>query len=430
MMGGSLLTDSTTRTAFANYFIKYIKAYESAGVPIDYISLQNEPLYIPPEYPGMGMDDATQLLLLQNYVLPALTTNNLSTKVLVYDHNWDTASYPEYVLAGLSAAQLEQIAGAAWHGYSGTPGAQQTVQNLFPQLGQWETEHSGGTWVSDQFTQDFLEINQVLRNAAKAYTKWGLALNEKLGPNLTQNAGLGGCNTCTPIVTVNSQTGAVTKDVEFYTMGHYSKYVLPGALRVYSSNTPAISSVAFKNPDGSLTLIAFNDSTSSQTFQVQWGARAFSYTLPSYAAATFTWTGEANTTTLATLATAQIQGSSYSSEVGLTTETTSDSSGEYDLGYIADGAYAVYPLIDFGSSVSKVSVRSASGGSGGTASFYLDSMSGTPIATVQLPITGGWQTWKTNTASVAGASGVHTLYVVFGGGPSNSLANFNWFQFQ
>jgi glucosylceramidase len=429
MLGGSLLMTAANETAFANYFVKYIQAYEAAGVTIDYISLQNEPEYLTTSYPSMQMHDTAQLPLLQDYVLPALANANLSTKVLVWDHNWDTPTYPEYVLSGLTTQQMTQIAGVAWHGYSGVPGAQQTVQNLFPSIGTWETEHSGGTWVSDQFTSDFLEINNVLRNAAKAYVKWGLALNENLGPDLTQDAGLGGCNTCTPIVTVNSQTGAVTKDIEYYTLGHYSKYVLPGAVRVYSSNTPYISSVAFKNTDGSMALIAFNNASSSQTFQVLWGNEAFSYTLPSYAAATFTWSGNQGAA-LPIAATAQIQGSSYSSESGIASEATSDSTGAYDLGYIAKGAYVLYQNVDFGNSVSQVSVRSASGGNGGTATFYLDNMSGTPIATVQLPVTGGWQTWKTSTAAVTGASGIHNLYVVFGNGPTNSLANFNWFQFQ
>ena len=427
MLGGSLLMTSANEAAFANYLVKYIQAYQAAGVPIDYITVQNEPLNITTSYPSMGMSDSVQLALLQNYVLPALAANNISTKVFVYDHNWDTPSYPQTVLSGLTAQQLTQVAGTAWHGYGGAPGAQQLLQNQFPTLGNWETEHSGGAWISDQFTSDMLEITQVLRNSGKAYVKWSLALNQNLGPNLTQNAGLGGCNTCTPIVTVNSQTGAVTKDIEFYTLGHYSKYVLPGAVRVYSSNTPAIASVAFVNPDSSMALIAYNSSPSSQTFQVQWGTESFSYTLPATAAATFTWTGSQTGSTPPMAATAQIQGSSFSSESGLETETTGDSTGEYDLGYLSSGAYTVYENVDFGSSVSQVNVRTASAGSGGTATFYLDSMTSTPIATVNLPVTGGWQTWTTVTANVSGATGVHNLYVVFNG--ASSIANVNWFQF-
>ena len=427
MLGGTLLMTSANEAAFANYLVKYIQAYQAAGVPIDYITVQNEPLNITTSYPSMGMSDTVQLALLQNYVLPALAANNISTKVFVYDHNWDTPSYPQTVLSGLTAQQLTQVAGTAWHGYGGAPGAQQLLQNQFPTLGNWETEHSGGAWISDQFTSDMLEITQVLRNSGKAYVKWSLALNQNLGPNLTQNAGLGGCNTCTPIVTVNSQTGAVTKDIEFYTLGHYSKYVLPGAVRVYSSNTPAIASVAFVNPDRSMALIAYNSSPSSQTFQVQWGTESFSYTLPATAADTFTWTGSQTGSTPPMAATAQIQGSSFSSESGLETETTGDSTGEYDLGYLTSGAYTVYQNVDFGSSVSQVNVRTASAGSGGTATFYLDSMTSTPIATVNLPVTGGWQTWTTVTANVSGATGVHNLYVVFNG--ASSIANVNWFQF-
>ena len=432
MLGGTLLLTSANETAFANYFVKYIQAYKAAGINIDYISLQNEPLNITSSYPSMGMSDATQLALLQGYVLPALVSNNLATKVFVYDHNWDTPSYPEYVLGGLTSQQLTQVAGTAWHGYAGTPGAQQTVQNMFPALGTWMTEHSGGTWNSDQFTSDFLEITQVMRNAAKAYVKWSLALDQSLGPNLTQDAGLGGCNTCTPIVTVNSTTGDITYDVEYYTLGHYSKYVLPGAVRVYSSNTPAIASVAFLNPDGSTALIAFNSTSSSQTFNVQWGSGlGFTYTLPALAAATFTWAGmQSAAPTVA--ATAQIQGSSYSSENGLETEDTGDATGEYDLGYLTSGAYAVYNNIDFGNagSITTVNVRTASAGNGGIATFYVDSMTSTPIATVTLPVTGGWQTWQSVSGIVSDVSGVHNLYVVFtGGGATDSISNVNWFQF-
>lgn len=431
MMGGDLLLTSANETAFANYFVKYIQAYGAAGVPIDYISLQNEPENPTASYPSMQMHDNVQLALLQGYVLPALATANLSTKVFVWDHNWDTPSYPEYVLSGLTAQQLTQVAGTAWHGYGGAPGAQQIVQNEFPALGTWETEHSGGTWQSDQFTTDMLEITQVLRNSAKSFVKWSLALNESLGPNLTQNAPpLGGCNTCTPIVTVNSQTGAVTKDIEYYTLGHYSKYVLPGAVRVYSSDTPYIASVAFENPDGSMALIAYNSSSSSQTFNVQWGGQSFSYTLPATAAATFTWTGTPTGSALPVAATAQIQGSSFSSETGLETETTADTTGEYDLGYVSINAQAVYHNVDFGSSSpTGVSVRAASAGGGGTATFYLDSITSAPIAAVTLSPTGGWQTWQTATGTVSGATGVHDLYVVFTGSGSG-IANVNWFQFQ
>ncbi len=85
MLGGTLLITNGNETAFANYFVKYIQAYQAAGINIDYISLQNEPLNITTAYPSMGMSDSTQLALLQGYVLPALASNNLTTKAFVYD---------------------------------------------------------------------------------------------------------------------------------------------------------------------------------------------------------------------------------------------------------------------------------------------------------------------------------------------------------
>jgi len=87
MLGGSLLMTPANETAFANYFVNYLRDYKAAGIPIDYISLQNEPLYVPTSYPSMGMSATNQLTLLRDYVLPALASSGLSTQVLVYDHN-------------------------------------------------------------------------------------------------------------------------------------------------------------------------------------------------------------------------------------------------------------------------------------------------------------------------------------------------------
>ncbi len=433
MIGGSLLTDAATRTAYANYFVKYIQAYNAANIPVDYISLQNEPRYAPPDYPGMLMDAPTQALLLKNYLLAALTTAGLSTKVLLYDHNWDQPSYPETILSDPALSSSTQIAGTAWHGYSGTPGAMTTVQNSFPNLGNYETEHSGGTWVANQIKTDFEEITQVLRNYGKSYVKWSLALDQNHGPHT------GGCGTCNPIVTVNSSTGAVSYTTEFYTLGQFSKFLLPGATRIYSSNANGLVSAAFLNPapDNSRVLIAFNDSASTQVFQVQWGTQSLSYTLPSLAGATFRWAG-LQTGSYIISAKSQTPASSYTVVSGLQTESTSDTNGGYDLGSAANGSYAVYKNTDFGTGVTSVNARLAcdpsiagGGNCSGTLEFRLDSVTGTLISSAVIPTTGGWQSWQTAMAAASGASGVHDLYVVFKAPNSGTtaLGNFNWFQF-
>jgi len=267
---------------------------------------------------------------------------------------------------------------------------------------------------------DFEEIIHVMRSWGRSYVKWSLALDQNLGPHD------GGCGTCTPLVTINSTSGALTYDVEFYTLGHFSKFVLPGAYRIYSGNAAGVISAAFLNPDGSKALVAYNDTSSSKTFQVRWGNQSFAYTLASLAGATFTWTG-VQSGGYTVDATSQIQASSFNAIFGLETETTTDTLGGYDLGYANDGDYAVYQNVNFGSGVTNVSARVASAGSGGTLEFRLDNSNGPLISSVALPITGGWQTWQTVSGSVSGASGLHNLYVVFKGG--SGVGNLNWFQF-
>jgi O-glycosyl hydrolase len=426
--GGTLNT--TAYTYLANYLVKYLQAYSAAGAPMDYLTVQNEPLNQNSGYPTMYMDEPTQLTVIRDYMLPALATAGLTTKVMLYDHNWDTPSYPASLLADSTLLASSVVVGTAWHGYSGPPGAQLGVQNQYPTKGQWETEHSGGTFIGNQFISDFNEITLVMRSASKSYVKWNLALDQNRGPNTSQLGGsYTGCNTCSGIITVNSTTGTPTKTIEYYTLGQYSKFILPGAIRVYSSDTPDVVSSAYINPDGTRVLVAFNNSFASTTFQVQWGStQNFSYTLSAYAAATFVWSGT-QTGTPTQSATQQIQGASFNTATGLEVEETTDATGSYDLGYVVDGATVDYKNVSFPSTgVSKVMVRVASGGSGGTVEFHLDSATGTLLGTATLPVTGGYQTWQTVTQAVTSATGLHDVYMVIHG--SGSIGNVNWFQFQ
>ena len=282
LIGGALRPDM--RGPFAQYFIKYLQAYKAAGIPVDYISLQNEPLYVPANYPGMSMDGETQRDVLRDFVLPALAGSGLATRVLVYDHNWDRPDYPETVFADPVLAASSVIAGTAWHGYGGTPEAMAKVRERFPSKGAYQTEHSGGTWVTDQLREDFDEIINVLRNDGRAFVKWSLVLDEHRGPFS------GGCDTCSPLVTVGAD-GSAVNTVDFYTLGHFSRFMLAGARRIASTNIDGIAAVAALNPDGSIALVAFNDTLLRRTFAIRWGELSFTYTLAGHSGATFTWNG-------------------------------------------------------------------------------------------------------------------------------------------
>ena len=421
LIGGTLLADH--REAYANYFVRYLQAYAAEGITVHGISHQNEPELSTIDYPGMAIDSEGQANRLRDDVLPALREAGLDTQVLIYDHNWERPVFPLRVLSDPVLRDSDQIAGTAWHWYGGTPGVMTTVHNLHPDKANYVTEASSGSWIADPVTNDFEMIIQSMRNWSRTFIKWALALDENRGPHT------GGCATCTPLVTVNSQTGALSYEIDYYTLGHFSKYVLPEATRIHSSNATGLLSVAFLNPDGSKALIVFNDTDADNPFRVAWGTQSFSYTLPRYSGATFSWSGT-QTGTYQVPATMKIHASSYNDVSALQTETTSDTDGGYNLGYGINASYAKFQAIDFGAGVSSVEVRVANAGNPRGPSnidFRLDSPSGPVIASVEVPDTGGLQNWTTVSGPSSGASGIHDVYVVFRGEGTNG--NLNWFKF-
>jgi O-glycosyl hydrolase len=289
MVGGTLKAEDFG--ALAQYFVKFLQGYDAQGVHINYITPQNEPLYIPGSYPGMGMVPADQLTFIRDYLSPALTTARLKTGIFAYDHNWEVPGYPETVYSDPNAAA--KVAGTAWHCYAGDVAAQTAVHNAYPNETTHETECSGGTWQgTDQ--QAFNATMALLVNSPRNYSQdvllWNMALDASNGP--TNN----GCLTCRGVVTIAGSGGnaTVTKNVDYYALGQFSKFVVPGAVRIGSSSLAdgSIENVAFRNPDGSKVLVAHNTTAAARTFRVQWGGRGFSYTLAAGAAATFTWNGK------------------------------------------------------------------------------------------------------------------------------------------
>ena len=110
--------------------------------------------------------------------------------------------------------------------------------------------------------------------------------------------------------------------------------------------------------------------------------------------------------------------------------TPGGSSPASGSGLAQDGSWAEYRNVDFGAGANSVNVRVASAGTGGTLEFHLDSLAGPVIAQALIPVTGGWQTWTTVTASVSAAAGVRVLYVVVKhSGGTGGIGNLNWFQF-
>jgi beta-glucosidase len=128
----------------------------------------------------------------------------------------------------------------------------------------------------------------------------------------------------------------------------------------------------------------------------------------------------------------QRQAESYTSQSGAQTESTTDTGGGLDVGYIAAGDWLAYPGVDFGTtSPASVTTRIASAATiTGTVQYRLDSTTGPVIASVPVSTTGGWQSWTSPTVSLSGtATGAHTLYLTFTANGTGDFVNLNWFQF-
>ena len=145
MIGGTL--NASAYEPYANYLIKCIQAYTAEDVPLYAITPQNEPLHAPSGYPGMLLSASEEADLIKNHLCPAFAAYGIPTKILIYDHNWDTPEYPEAILADAAAAAY--IAGTAFHGYAGDPSAQSRLHDGYPDKEIYFTECSGGGWSSD-----------------------------------------------------------------------------------------------------------------------------------------------------------------------------------------------------------------------------------------------------------------------------------------
>ncbi|MFE0517442.1 glycoside hydrolase family 16 protein [Streptomyces sp. NPDC058954] len=128
-----------------------------------------------------------------------------------------------------------------------------------------------------------------------------------------------------------------------------------------------------------------------------------------------------------------IQAESYDSQSGVTTEATSDTGGGQDVGYIANGDWALYKGVNFGSTAAKqFYARVASGAASGVSGLVqvrLDSATSTPIGSFAVGNTGGWQSWTTIPANISSVTGTHDVYLTFSSGQPADFVNVNWFDF-
>jgi glucosylceramidase len=286
LLGGEL--QEQFEETYANYLVKYLDAYRKQGIPIFALTLQNEPAYAPISYPGMTMGAETRARIVSKYLGPKLEGRKPRTGILEWDHNWTPVEEPLAVLADTKAARY--IDGVAWHCYGGSQHEQGRVHRAHPDKDAYITECTGGDWPLNMngellwFSRNLLVTG--IRQWARGVVYWNLALDENHGPHF------GGCAACRGVITIDSQTGDVTRTDEYYALAHFSRFVLPGAVRLKSTDTDAdkgIANVAFKNDDGSIVLVMVNINTEARRVSVAQGQMRFDYMMPAESVATLVW---------------------------------------------------------------------------------------------------------------------------------------------
>lgn len=389
----------TYRQAWADYFVKWVKAYQNAGVPIFAVTPQNEPLYTPADYPGMKWGASDLGDWIHNYLKPSMAAAGLNDPILGFDHNWEYANpdqgqFPQALAASVANGDL---GGIAWHCYDNTsdPAAMTLLHNQYPSKDAYETECSSDVGPSDIIRYGTADMTLLsTQNWAKSVVLWNLALTSAGGPHL------GGCNGCKGMIAIDG-TGSsttVTKTGIYYQLGQVAKFVKPGATHIASTvNARGIVTSAFKNPNGQEVLVATNTNTTNTTFTTTWnGKGSFNYTLAPRATATFVGTIGA-ATALSTAPAANrvfkiasrvsgkpigIAGSSTANGAGIVQYTDS---GDRDQQWrLADAGSGFYNIIDVNSGLA-LDVPSGSTANGTALQQY--AITGTGNANQQWAIT-------------------------------------------
>jgi glucosylceramidase len=284
LIGGTL--DERYVELYGDYLARIVTGYAAQGLHFDTLTLQNEPGFAPSDYAGMLLSPAQEARLATATRAELDAAGATGTRLLGHDHNWDDADRASSLLDEPGAA--DGLDGVAFHCYGGDPDAQSTVHDAHPDADVYLTECTG-TLSSGTFASNLLWNAEVLlidgtRNWARSVLLWNLALDEHSGPRV------GGCADCRGVVTVDSTTGTVTKNEEYYALGQLARGIDPGARRVASTgSTGSVRHVAFENPDGTHTVLVTNAAATAEQVAVRDGDRVFTYALPARSVATLRW---------------------------------------------------------------------------------------------------------------------------------------------
>ena len=268
---------------YASYFVKYIQAMQAAGIPINAVTPQNEPLNAY-NNPAMLMQSNEENDFIKNYLAPQFNSNSIHTKIILYDHNLDHPEYATQILSDNTTYNL--VDGSAFHLYAGDINTMSSVHNAYPNKNLYFTEQytsSDGDFSGDLKWHIQNLIIGATRNWSKNVLEWNLASDPDMGPHTS-----GGCSTCLGAITISGQS-VIQRNQSYYIIAHAAKFVRPGAIRIGSTSLSNLPNVAFKNTDGTKVLVVLNNTSSTQTFNIQFNGKNVSPVLEAGSVGTFVW---------------------------------------------------------------------------------------------------------------------------------------------
>ncbi len=282
---------------YSAYLIKTLEAFQKNGVPIDTMSVLNEPLIGTAAthwgFEQMYISQAEMGKLISGYLAPMMEAEQkagrLKTRLLLHDHNWNNATYVGKLLDDKTIAS--QTAGVAFHCYYGNPNDMYKAMASHPDVPMFNTECSGtsdGSAVNSSSFQWWMknEALNVTRRGVVGTVGWNLCLDNHDGPHNP-----GGCKDCRGLISVDEKNNAVFNS-EFDALAQMSRYVRRDAVRIGTNDLSdsGIANAAFKNPDGSTALVISNDQKASVSLTVRnANCETTTVTVPANGAISLVW---------------------------------------------------------------------------------------------------------------------------------------------
>ena len=249
---------------WANYFVKFIKAYEKAGIDVFSVTVQNEPMAV--QRWDSCIYEAEDEARFVKVLGKTFEKENLNQKIYIWDHNRDLMfERTKKVLEDQEARKY--VYGTAFHWYDNELFDEvKKTHDAFPDNHLIFTEgcQEGGPHPSEYAVGERYGRNIIhdLRNYNEGYIDWNLFLDDIGGPNHVNNL-------CSAPILVNIFQENILKNPSYYYIGHFSKYIKPGAIQIASSVNQGLFTVAFENPNGSKIVVIQNEKENDYTVEIK-----------------------------------------------------------------------------------------------------------------------------------------------------------------